>query len=211
MNLSVELGMGFIIMIFAVAATREHYLRVSLKADNLRLKKELSEHVMLAQTDDLTGLLNARAFRSKLDHEVTRARRFGHDLTMIFVDLDNFKKVNDILGHVAGDAVLVSVSAILREAVREDFDLVARYGGDEFAILLPEAKPADAQKAAQRILDLTRVAFGSHRVPVTVSIGIAELTTASSASADLFLIADAAMYSAKRGGGNQIVVTHDNI
>jgi len=161
-----------------------------------------------AVTDELTGLANARAFRSILEREIERSRRFETPLGLVMVDLDDFKQVNDRHGHQQGDEVLASVAAVLREFSR-DIDAPARYGGEELAVVLPQTDCAGAALLAERM----REAVERLRVPsvdggaplqVTASFGVASVPESAADREELVAAADAALYRAKRGGKNRV-------
>ena len=159
-----------------------------------------------AAIDPLTGLFNRRHFLMRLDEEVERARRQGSPLTAVMLDVDNFKQLNDRLGHLGGDAVLRVVGDVLRRSVRL-FDVCARFGGDEFAILMPGSSADSSAQIAERIrqdVEGSRPAIGpwSDDLKVTASIGIA--TGAGATGEDLIARADQALYVAKREGKNRV-------
>jgi diguanylate cyclase (GGDEF)-like protein/PAS domain S-box-containing protein len=156
-------------------------------------RKQLEEELRrLSITDNLTGLFNQRHFYIKIAEESKRAHRMGYPLCLIIFDLDNFKQYNDTYGHLAGDEVLKLIGVIIKGSVREGTDTGFRYGGDEFAIILPSSTEADARAIASRIRQnvLTRV----HGIDI--SVGIASLWEAESLTA-LIHMADAAMYGQK--------------
>jgi diguanylate cyclase (GGDEF)-like protein len=159
----------------------------------------------LATHDSLTGVLNARAFAEQLTHELDRNRRYSRPMAVLYLDLDNFKTVNDTHGHQTGDAVLRLVADAIRRAVRQA-DVVGRLGGDEFAVLMPETDGAEADAVAQRLAAGLATAFRGSPA-VTASIGVvACAATANTADADDVLrSADQAMYEAKRTGKNRVV------
>lgn len=150
--------------------------------------------------DALTGALNRRGFDESLLREVDRARRNRRDLSLIMIDVDRFKEINDRCGHPAGDAVLTRLVARIRRALRRS-DFLCRMGGDEFSILLPEVAEDVAHGVAERIAqacaDLTA---GDERVPVTLSMGVSGLNQAVAGPSDLVRRADQALYAAKRAG-----------
>lgn len=161
-----------------------------------------------AVTDELTGLFNHRHFQEVLNAEVERARRYGHELALIMLDLDNFKQINDLHGHLQGDLVLREVGKILRDSVR-DVDEPARYGGEEMAVVLPQTDLEGAYHFAERLrrrieaLEVPRV-DGEGVVRVTASLGAASASGANlSGKDDLVAAADAALYRAKRAGRNR--------
>jgi diguanylate cyclase (GGDEF)-like protein/PAS domain S-box-containing protein len=157
-----------------------------------------------ATTDDLTGLWNRRRFLEQLTQEIARSQRYGSPLCVALVDVDHFKAVNDTLGHDAGDRVLIRLSVLLREGIR-DTDQLARLGGDEYLIALPETKLADAQTVLQRVLArIEREPFesGSTGLRLTVSIGLAAFDSSRHTVAGLIKASDMAAYRAKLLGRN---------
>jgi diguanylate cyclase (GGDEF)-like protein len=173
------------------------------------LKRRLDAHVddlrTLADTDPLTGALNHGAFGSALDGAVDRFRATGRGAALLLIDVDHFKSVNDRFGHQEGDRMLRLVSALLAEHKRRD-DLLGRVGGEEFALLLPEADPQAAQRVAERIRTALRAATASTRTALTLSVGIAALSPAIDSSHALLHAADRALYEAKGRGRDQAVV-----
>jgi diguanylate cyclase (GGDEF)-like protein len=149
----------------------------------------------LADLDSLTGLHNQRVFHDLLSHEVARSRRYGRRVSLIVLDLDDFKRINDRIGHLGGDAVLAEVASRLRAVVRST-DIACRVGGDEFAVILPESTRGDADHLAARI----ERAVGSEPIAksgmLKISAGVAELSSEDTAS-DLFNRADEDLYRAK--------------
>lgn len=176
---------------------------------SLKLGEAMRELRRLATSDPLTGLINRRAFDAKLAEETDRARRLGRPLSLVMLDLDHFKGVNDTLGHPAGDALLKQVAAVLMGQVRS-IDKVARLGGEEFAVLLLETERAEASVVAERLVEAVR----AHRfdvgagepLAVTISAGTASLATGGSGEMDLVASADRALYAAKRAGRNRAVL-----
>jgi len=155
----------------------------------------------LSITDPLTGLFNRRHFGRRLSEETKRAQRYGHAASVLYVDIDRLKVINDDFGHKAGDGALVAVGRALLDNVRT-IDVVARIGGDEFAVLLPETSAAQVSALSQRVL--TEVAWqGDLRLSgLAISIGIAELNSATDLEPDdLLVAADDALYRAKAAGG----------
>jgi diguanylate cyclase (GGDEF)-like protein len=153
----------------------------------------------LAETDALTGLYNQRYFHDTLRREVTRAHRYERNLALIVFDLDDFKSINDEVGHLAGDRVLAQAADRLREAVRS-VDVPCRIGGDEFAVILPESSAGDADQLYRRVHNSMRgVALGPEGRSLHLSAGIAEIEHGDTA-ASIFERADAALYRAKDHG-----------
>lgn len=157
-----------------------------------------SEH-RLARTDALTGLFNARHFTELADTEIARARRYGFPCSLAYVDLDNFKAMNDRFGHAAGDAVLAAVGRQLADSLRRT-DVVARLGGDEFAVLLPQTDAAAARAAISKLHDTLTAEMARHDWPVAFSIGVMNFTTAPATVAEVIAAGDRLMYSVKAAG-----------
>jgi two-component system, cell cycle response regulator len=155
----------------------------------------------LASTDALTGVANRRTFEEILDHELSRARRMGESLTLVMLDVDNFKSLNDRYGHVVGDHTLRAVAGALQGESR-DFDEVARYGGEEFAVILPGCSSSESIPAAERL----RKAIGRIEDPekTTASAGVATFPTHCDDSEGLVQAADEALYESKRAGKNRV-------
>lgn len=161
---------------------------------------------VLSITDPLTGVFNRRHFAQRLVEELGRGRRHGRPTSVLCVDIDRLKAINDASGHKAGDRALATVCRTLSKNARAT-DAVARLGGDEFAVLLPETSVAQASVLASRILADLRIRGSASMQPLAVSIGIAEQTvTEGVPSDDLLEAADAALYRAKAAGGGQAVV-----
>jgi diguanylate cyclase (GGDEF)-like protein len=161
-----------------------------------------------AMFDHLTGVANRRGFEEAMDREWYRAMRDKHVLSLVIADIDNFKLCNDTHGHEAGDLVLKSVAALLERHIRRGADLVARIGGEEFAIILPDTDLTGALALAESIrVDVRKLANSYHReIPqVTMSFGVSSLVPDSSLDAGLlFSRADAAVYKAKRKGKDRV-------
>lgn len=157
----------------------------------------------LALTDALTGLWNRRAFNARLETDVMAAQRSKRPLTLLLLDVDHFKSVNDRFGHPYGDRVLREIAAILGRAKRAE-DIACRFGGEEFAVLLPDTDIHAARCLADRILELTR-GYAWQKTPITVSIGLSMCRT-DCLSDDLIDEADAALYHAKREGRDRVVL-----
>jgi diguanylate cyclase (GGDEF)-like protein len=174
---------------------------------------ELHENLRkMSITDGLTGLTNHREFYNQLRKELERARRYRHTVSLLIIDVDDFKKYNDRFGHLAGDLALKKISDLLRYCARAT-DIVARYGGEEFAVILPESSASGALMLAERIK--TEVANFNFlpqvpgEVHLTVSIGIYTAEEGAVTEDQLVGYADEAAYSAKNTGKNRVVVkTH---
>ncbi|MEU8243711.1 GGDEF domain-containing protein [Actinoplanes missouriensis] len=167
---------------------------------------------LAAITDGLTGLRSRRYFEEALGNESARAERYHLPLSMLLLDIDHFKNVNDTYGHNGGDRVLVEVTHRLRELTRPG-DVVARYGGEEFAVLLPATGPEQAREIAERIrrgVSAAPIAVSDSRlVRVTVSVGVAGMPAVAT-TAELVLTADRALYAAKNAGRNRVTSAADS-
>lgn len=175
-----------------------------------RLRSVLDLERALARTDGQTGVYNARAFTEALDREMLRSRRTARPFSLVFLDLDRFKALNDRFGHAAGDEVLRVVGALLTRCVRAN-DVVGRLGGDEFAVLLVEADEAQARNAIERLQRELRGALSGQRwsleARVTASLGaVMHDGEADVSSAELLNRADALMYQAKQLGGDRLAL-----
>jgi diguanylate cyclase (GGDEF)-like protein len=175
-------------------------LNVDLEGANLQLKQ-------LATTDALTGLWNRRIFFERLEQEITNAHRSGVPLSLILIDLDHFKNINDTQGHQAGDAVLRGISDLLRTAIRQ-LDIAARYGGEEMAVILPGADKHGALRLAEKIrklISLETITVGETELSVTASLGVVTTTDlAEPGIVSMIEMADAALYQAKQGGRDRV-------
>jgi diguanylate cyclase (GGDEF)-like protein len=171
-----------------------------LDATNARLKETSFK-------DDVTGLYNRRFFSLRLEEELSRYRRFNHPVSVVLLDLDGFKAVNDDFGHTVGDETLREIAQILMKHSR-GINVVSRYGGDEFAVLLVETSKAGARLYADRIREVVSKYPFSHGKVVTASFGVASLPDDEAGTAeDLFRAADEALYTAKRAGKNQVAAS----
>lgn len=158
-----------------------------------------------AITDGLTGLFNHAYLLHALKREVQRAKRHDLKLSVAMFDLDDFKKVNDIRGHVEGDRVLVKVAALIRESLRE-IDIAARYGGEEFTVVLPETARTGAHLVAERIRTRIEEHFRRRKGPVTISGGVATFPEDAATAEELLRRADEGLYRSKADGKNRITV-----
>ncbi len=193
------LGAGFVLLVARIMRLTAHDLsRISaLEAENV--------------TDALTGLYNRREFDRRCSAELARAKRFGLPLTLLLVDIDHFKSVNDSYGHATGDRVLAAVARLILECARAS-DIAARYGGEEFAVIAVHTRSEAAAGLAERVRHA--VVHGAHLAlgnsagnrRITASIGVAGCDNASQGCERLFERADEALYLAKRAGRDRVVV-----
>ncbi len=170
---------------------------IRLHDENVRLES-------IALIDNLTGLFNNRFFLNNLETEMARTMRTGLTCSLMIIDLDNFKLVNDTSGHLEGNKFLIEVGRILRDNVRPT-DMVCRYGGDEFTIIMPATELFDAILVADRLKSAVQNIPTARQLAITSSIGIAEHKPSSSYNVDeLIHAADSALYDAKKSGKNQV-------
>jgi len=169
------------------------------------LERELAEQ---ARTDSLTGALNRRALEETASREAARSMRSGHQLCMVMLDVDEFKRLNDTYGHAGGDCVLQALVCQTRSMLRKQ-DLIARTGGDEFTILLPDTPARAGMEAAERIrqaIEMLEVPYEGKHLRFTVSIGVAQLEPVQGNWEGMTRLADIAMYEAKEHGRNKVAV-----
>jgi len=210
-----ELGASFNAMADQIAATHKKMTLLNTELEDRVFKRtqaleEANQRLReMAARDSLTGLYNRRHFNDLLSQLFAESSRYDTNLSCVMIDLDNFKQVNDSLGHQAGDDLLRLTSNVIQRSIRES-DVAIRYGGDEFCVLMPQTAPADARSSAERILatfcrdidrDMPRASVA------TLSIGLASRQGDEPSSPDaLVQLADEALYLAKAGGKNRITV-----
>ena len=175
-------------------------LQIELEEANARLAQANGRLEVLAITDGLTGLKNRRAFHEKLQEEVVRLARYSAPLSLMLLDVDHFKQFNDTFGHLAGDGVLRDVARVLEEISRST-DFVARFGGEEFVILLPNTSQQGSLVLAEKVRKAVERREWRER-PISVSIGVATMATANGDDMVLVQAADAALYRSKKNGRN---------
>ena len=169
-------------------------------------QKEKFDAVLLARIDSLTGLNNRRAFYEFTKPIWSNALRNRRDVSLILLDIDNFKQINDIYGHAIGDEVLIAIASVLAQSAREG-DVVARWGGEEFILFLPETQLEAANALAERLrvaISEIRIAHAKNLVSFTASLGVAQMKESCRSIEELVSIADICLYQAKHDGKNKV-------
>lgn len=193
-----------------VETFRSAVTHLGLALRNALMFKEVK---LRADRDGLTRIYNRHSFEERLIYEIKRRRRYNHDLSLLMLDLDHFKSINDTYGHKAGDMVLRKVGEILTDTFRGT-DLPARYGGEEFVVLLPHTNEKDAWALAERVREAIQACefdFEGNQFTVTASIGVASVEAgALTKDDDLIVKADKALYKAKHNGRNMVVISAPN-
>ncbi len=174
--------------------------QIAMPVENARLYAEAEEK---ARLDELTGLLNRRSLNEMIASEISRHSRYGGVFSIILLDLDSFKAFNDNYGHLAGDKLLKQIGGTLKGAIR-DSDQAFRYGGDEFAILLPQTGVDAANQVSERARRQVALRVRAGPIPITASFGLASWPADGIGATEIIAAADAALYHAKRSGGNRI-------
>ncbi len=178
-------------------------IQISVHFSNLRSREKIAA---LADVDDLTGVPNRRFFRRQINQEIETAAAYNVSLSLLIIDVDDFKEINDAFGHATGDVVLSEICGRIRDLLRTP-DWLSRFGGDEFAVVLPHTDLGGACVVADRILnrvrDLSVAADAQRSVRCSVSIGVAELKPGDTTSTDFVRRADDRLYAAKRQGKNR--------
>jgi diguanylate cyclase (GGDEF)-like protein len=196
-------GFGIAIVVPAIVGTLASYVTLSLYFELEQSRREIHE---LAITDDLTQIFNRRHFFELADRELERTRRNGCSLAIVLFDIDDFKEVNDSLGHLAGDRVLQEMCRVCQVIVRP-YDVFARFGGEEFIFLLPETDMSRARAFASRLRQLISshiVAVNGTNIQMTISIGTAVYSSREDTLDDLISRADSALYKAKEMGKDRL-------
>lgn len=184
------------------------YVTVMLAADVQHGKKVLQ---LLSETDEMTGFKNKRSFRTSLKTEMNTAMRYSRRFSLMMVDTDNLKEINDHHGHKAGDKYIQSIASVIQNNLRSS-DIISRYGGDEFIILMPETDPSNAKDAGEKIrqaIQNTSFDLGGSPITSTVSIGIAGYPVDSTDTDILLDCTDKALYESKRSGRNRVTLFSD--
>ena len=181
--------------------------QVAVAIENARLFEKIQQFAMI---DELTGQYNRRSFFKLAEQVLEYSKRSGRALSVLMIDIDRFKRVNDTYGHLAGDQVLREVAQRCRKALRSD-DVLARYGGEEFVALLKQIQPEEAHKIAERLCNTVAaepIVYRGEKITVTVSVGVANSDHTNSKLDSLLRHADAAQYIAKNTGGNRLITWH---
>jgi diguanylate cyclase (GGDEF)-like protein len=179
------------------------YVTSMLASDILHAKQRIT---LLSQTDDLTGLLNMRAFNNVLEKEIARVTRYAQPFTVIMIDVDGLKSVNDQYGHTTGSRLITTIAQSIKDSVRTT-DVLARYGGDEFVVLMTHTSTEHARMAAERIraaIHNTAFDMKGNRISTTVSIGIASFPEGVAEAAEVLDKADIALYKSKQSGRDRV-------
>jgi diguanylate cyclase (GGDEF)-like protein len=207
---SVMLFAALIYLIATYRSTRllSHFFRQSYEL-NLSLESAKDEAERLARTDVLTGMYNRRAFYELGESALNQARRYNRPLTVLMLDIDRFKSINDNYGHAIGDAAIKAFANVIRETHRMT-DISGRVGGEEFAILMPETSLQEAAELAERLrqkIAETLIKVEDKNLRITSSLGVAECNDKSNSLDALMASADLALYKAKETGRNKVVVS----
>ena len=201
----------------AVEADRDHELR---NGDLVKIGRTIFKYIAggnieaayhdeiyrLTTMDGLTQIHNRRYFDEQIDRELSRSRRYDRVLSLVLMDIDHFKQINDQHGHLAGDYVLKQLASAVRTRIRRE-DVFARYGGEEFAVILPEIDLKGARLFAEKVRQMVsrqHFTFDSQLISVTMSVGVATLKPAHREPADLVRVADEKLYEAKTNGRNRV-------
>lgn len=177
---------------------------VGASVGNIKLFEKIQRQ---ATTDGLTGLVNHRTFYEILEKELWRSRRYGGQISLIMIDIDNLKKINDAYGHRAGDKVIRDISRRVKQCIRQ-IDTAARYGGDEFAVVLPNTSLSDALVVAERMVEMVAhspTTWQKEQIPISISVGLGEYD-ADTSPEDITSRSDQALYTAKQAGKNTLRV-----
>lgn len=208
MPLNALFAMYAIYMAFMASRANNEYWIALENEDLLEEKTKYLEGI--SQKDGLTGLYNRRYFDTAFDLEWKRGRRNQTRIDMMICDIDEFKQVNDTFGHLAGDEYLKMIAKILEQVFQRESDIVARYGGDEFVVIMPQESPekvaALAEKICKKVAE-TPLIFELHTISTTVSLGVATITPQPSVEKEILIAsADTALYAAKKKGRNQVSI-----
>jgi diguanylate cyclase (GGDEF)-like protein len=190
---------GLRVVLLCAAALLCSAVMRTIRAQRINLRERGDVAERLARVDELTALPNRRAFVEGLTTEIARARRFSSPLSLVVADLDSFKQINDTFGHQAGDECLRAVAEVLRSTLRQ-YDTCFRWGGDEFALLLPETKADEAEVVCRRVATAVAACIAPNGEPLAITCAPAELADSMTPD-DLLAVADAALLERKNGPG----------
>jgi diguanylate cyclase (GGDEF)-like protein/PAS domain S-box-containing protein len=185
--------------------TESRRAEAALREAHVQLNQVLQREKELARTDTLTGLANRRAFYEAVQSERARSARYGRPVTLAYIDLDHFKRINDTLGHAVGDELLACVADALRSTLRAS-DIVGRLGGDEFAVLLPETNATAAEPLLRKLHEILTLAMVAKSWPVTFSLGAATFLDNPPPIEEMIRTADELMYTVKKSGKNRVAL-----
>ena len=209
-------GMAFGVIVFIMATLKAAKRFETRILESFRLGIELEEAhknvKVMANTDDLTKLNNRRSFFTIAEQAFNTAKRYNQPLSLVMIDVDKFKRINDTKGHMAGDKALAKLAQNIKSHIRA-VDIAGRFGGDEFSILLPSTSMEDIMVQVERLREIIAeqvVTYNGEDIVFTCSFGIAELNKNMSVMEDLITLADEALYQAKNKGGNCIVAYDEN-
>lgn len=204
------LKFGIVVNVVLLSFTMASHVRALRKAKE-NYQREARQNYELALVDGLTGVPNRRAFDERLRVEIDRARRDKKPIALLMIDIDHFKAYNDTYGHRRGDDTLIRTALIMRNCLRRPSDALFRYGGEEFAVVLPDTTIEGAQHTGDRVMrEISKLAIPHRESPftyVTVSIGGAVANCANLESRDFINLADKSLYQAKREGRNRLILT----
>lgn len=209
-NANVSMGLVFIIYalgMYTVTRIQHREYWMALK-DSFLIKKHADELAILNTLDGLTNLKNRFFFDTYLQKEIKSASRLQMNLALLLIDIDYFKPINDRFGHLAGDACLKSLAALMKKKVKRETDIIARYGGEEFAIILPDTNREQAMAIAEQLRKTVKehpIQYGDITIPFTISIGVTSMVPDHDTTKEqLIAQADTALYRAKTNGRNQV-------
>jgi len=192
----------FLIPFWNAAVRLIFFVTITMLTSMVKEKIELEES--LADTDYLTGLKNSRAFYESIDYESARSRRYKRPFAIAYIDLDNFKHINDALGHDTGDDVLRTVADVVKKNVRES-DIVSRLGGDEFAVLFPETGYEATETIIRNFIPVLSQEMKIHAWPISCSIGAITFSKPMNTSREMIKKVDGLMYEVKKAGKNDVI------
>jgi len=193
-------------LVWAVNITSQLVTFVFVSLTVAYIGRRFEHESLLAHTDSLTGLLNSRAFYEKMSFELKRSQRYQRLIAVAYLDLDNFKEINDRLGHRAGDKILQRVARILRESLRFS-DIIGRVGGDEFMLVLPEIKRDSVERTLERVRVKIKTAINTnHKFHLSISAGVIVCTPNKETVEKLISVSDELMYEVKRAGKDGIII-----